>query len=360
MNWNKIRAEFPALRHVTYLNSATFGQLAMRTQAAVAQHFERRDAHACADFLTWFDDMDELRGLLGKLVNCAAADVAFVPNAATALSLFLGGIEWQPGDRIATLPNEFPNQFYYANWLAAKGVELVECPGLAVLPERTRAVVLSTVNYMDGYRPELLGVGARARAAGALLYIDGTQSQGALQFDVQAARPDMYAVDGYKWLLCPNGATFFYITPELRQRIPPPVIGWRSDRGWRQVDDLNHGVPEFPAAAERYEGGMLAFPSLYGMAASVRMLLELGPATVEARVLSLAGETAKILRDAGAEIRNTDTNIVAAYWADRDASQLARELRSKGIIVAARHGNLRVSPHFYNTEDDLDVLRRAL
>lgn len=360
MNWNAVRTQFPALQNCTYLNSATFGQLALRTQAAVARHFAHRDEHACADFLTWFDDMDELRGLIAQLIHCDASDIAFVSNAAAALSLFLGGIDWQPGDRVATLPDEFPNQYYYANWLQAKGVELVEVPGMTTLPERTRAIVLSTVNYTNGYRPELSRISALAHAAGALLYVDGTQSLGALQFDVRAVQPDMFAVDGYKWMLCPNGATFFYITPEVRRRIPPAVIGWRSDRGWRSVDELHHGVPDFPEAAERYEGGMLPFPSLYGMAESVRMLLELGPASAERRVLDLAVRTAEILRASGAEVRNTDTNIVAGHWPDRDASQLARELRAKGIILAARHGNLRVSPHFYNSEEDLEVLRRAL
>lgn len=360
MQWDEIRGEFPALENCTYLNSATFGQLARGTQAAVAAHFARRDRLACADFLAWFDDMDELRRLIAQLIHCDAADIGFVTNASAALSLFLGGLDWQPGDRIVTLPDEFPNQYYYANWLSQRGVELLECAGLETLPERTRAIVVSSVNYTSGYRPDLQRISKRAREAGALLYIDGTQSQGALEFDVRAVKPDMYAVDGYKWLLSPNGATFFYITPELRQRIPPAVIGWRSDRGWRSVDDLNHGVPEFPEGAERYEGGMLNFPSLYGMAEAVRMLLELGPANVERRVLDLAGRTAEILRAAGAEICNPGTNIVAAHWPDRDASQLARELKGKGIVVAARHGNLRVSPHFYNTEKDLDTLRRAL
>ena len=359
-NWAEVRAQFPSLQNRTWLNSATFGQLALRTQAAVAEHFARRDRLACADFLTWFDDMDELRALIARLIHCDAADIGFVTNASAALSLFLGGIDFHPGDRIATLPHEFPNQYYYAQWLSARGVELVESPGLETLPNRTRAIVLSTVNYTNGYRPDLARIAAQAHNAGALLYIDGTQSLGALQFDTKAIQPDMFAVDGYKWLLCPNGATFFYITPELRRRIPPAVIGWRSDRGWRSVDDLNHGIPQFPEAAERYEGGMLNFPSLYGMAEAIRMLLELGPATVEQRVLQLASQTADILRASGAEIRNVETNIVAAHWPHRDASQLARDLAAKGIVVAARHGNLRVSPHFYNTEEDLQKFMQAL
>ena len=140
----------------------------------------------------------------------------------------------------------------------------------------------------------------------------------------------------------------------------PSVIGWRSDQGWRSVDELHHGVPKFPEAAERYEGGMLNFPSLYGMRESIRMMLEIGPDRVEQRVLELAGLTADLLRRSGATIVNENTNIVAAHWPDRDASALARHLQAERILVAARHGNLRVSPHFYNTEEDLQRLKAQL
>lgn len=360
MNWAALRDGFPALKHWTYLNTATYGQVPVRTQAAVAAHFAGRDELACQDFLTWFDDMDELRGLLAQLIHCRPDDIAFTTNAASALSLFLGGIDWQAGDRIVTLADEFPNQFYYANWLRSRGVELVEMTDIAAVPERTRAIAISTVNYMTGARADLASICRLAHEAGALVYVDGTQSLGALQFDVQSAQPDVFAVDGYKWLLCPNGATFFYISPELRRRVPPAVIGWRSDRGWRCVDELNHGAPEFPEGAERYEGGMLNFPSLYGMAESVRMFLEIGPDRVEKRVLELAAQAADILRRSGAAIRCEGTNIVAAHWPERDASELARTMAERRIIVAARHGNLRVSPHFYNDESDLAALAESI
>lgn len=360
MNWTAIRDGYPSLKGRTYLNTATYGQLSLRTQAAVAGHFARRNDLACTDFLTWFHDMDELRALIAQLIHCQPDDVAFTMNAASALSLFLGGIDWQPGDRILTLTNEFPNQFYYANWLSSRGVELQELSEITAIPARTRAIAISSVSYMNGARPDLANICRLAREAGALTYIDGTQSLGALQFSIAGVRPDFYAVDGYKWLLCPNGATFFYISPALRGALAPNVIGWRSDKGWRSVTDLNHGIPCFPDAAERYEGGMLNFPSLYGMAESIRTFLELGPDRIEARVLDLAAQTADLLRKSGATIAHENTNIVAAHWADRDASELARHLGEQGIIVAARHGNLRVSPHFYNNEADLAILSEGL
>jgi len=360
MYWPAIRDEFPALKNWTYLNSATYGQVPLRSQAAVARHFARRNEFACKDFLSWFDDADRIRALIARFINCAPEDIAFMPTACSVLSLFLGGIEWQPGDRIVTLADEFPNQYYYANWLRPRGAELIEMTEIDHIPQGTRAIVLSSVNYTNGYRPDLANISRLAHQAGALLYVDGTQSLGALRFDVAVIRPDIFAVDGYKWLLCPNGATFFYISPELRRTLPPSVIGWRSDLGWRGVDDLHHGAPQLPDGAERYEGGMLNFPSLCGMEESVKMMLEIGPEVIEKRVLELAARAAELLRGTGARIIHENSNIVAAHWPDRDASALARELDRRRIVVAARHGNLRVSPHFYNNESDLEVLAEAL
>jgi selenocysteine lyase/cysteine desulfurase len=361
MNWAAIRNEFPALRDWTYLNSATFGQTPRRTSEAVARHFVRRDNLASTDFLSWFDDVDHVRALLGRLINCNAEDIGFTMNTAAAISLLLGGIEWRSGDRIVTLSNDFPNQHYYAATLSTQGVELVEMDEIASLPARTRAVVLSTVSYSNGYRPDLQNISELAHGAGALLYIDATQSLGALRLDVASLRPTILAVDPYKWMFSPNGATFFYVAPEARVWLKPNTIGWRSDKGWRSVDGLLlHGTPQFPEGAERYEGGMLNFPSLYGLQASVEMILEIGPEAIERRVLDLAGKTAEILRRRGATIAHENTNIVAARFPDRDAVNLARNLAEQKIIVSARYGNLRVSPHFYNDESDLGRLDQAL
>jgi cysteine desulfurase/selenocysteine lyase len=310
MKWDAIRAEFPALNQWTWLNSATYGQVPQRTRGAVDRHFARRDETACSDFMTWFDDVDGVRALIAQLINCRADDIAFAMNAASALSLFLGGIEWCAGDRIVTLRDEFPNQYYCAASLADRGVELIRMNEINALPERTRAVLVSTVNYSSGYRPDMEFISSLARRTGALLFVDGTQSVGAIRFDTAAVKPDMLAVDGYKWLLCPNGAAFFYISPELRRTLKPSVTGWRSDQGWRSVNELHHGAQRLQDAAEKYEGGMLNFPSIYGAGESVRMMLEIGPECVERRVLELAGMAADIVRQSGATVLYNNTNIV--------------------------------------------------
>jgi cysteine desulfurase/selenocysteine lyase len=275
MDWDAVRREFPALAHWTYLNTATFGQLPRRATEAVARHFAHRDELACADFLAWYDDADRIRAKIGRLINCAADDIAFVPNASTALGLLLAGLDWRPGDRVLTLEHEFPNNLYAPGLLQRFGVETTACPWdrfYDSVNARTRLVILSSVNYNTGFAPPLAELSEFLRARGVLLFIDGTQSVGALALRCRRIQPDMLAVHGYKWLLSPNGAGFFYIAPQLRERLQPNVVGWRSHRDWRNVDNLHHGVPELLPAPKNTRAGRSPSRLLYAMEASLDLI----------------------------------------------------------------------------------------
>lgn len=368
IDWAAIRREFPALENWTWLNTATFGQMPRCAAQAVERHFARRDEYACTDFARWFDDADGIRVRIASFIHCQPQDIAFIQNASAGISLLMGGLDWKTGDQIVTLENEFPNHYYYPLQLRGNGVELVETNWdgfFASLTPRTRVVALSTVNYATGFRPPLEAIAEELQRRGILLYLDGTQSLGALPFDVSRIRPDLFAVDAYKWLLSPNGAGFMYVGPELRARLAPAVIGWRSDRNWRNHENLNHGILNFADSAEKYEGGMLPFAMLYAMDAVVEMMQSIGPDHIEKRVMELAAATRDVLRAAGATLPadshpHFDSPIVTARFAGREAPGIARELQARKVLVAARHGNLRVSPHFYNDETDLERLKDAL
>jgi cysteine desulfurase/selenocysteine lyase len=362
-DWAAIRGEFPALAHWTYLNTATFGQLPRRATDAVARHFAHRDELACRDFLAWYDDADRIRAKIGRLINCQPDDIAFVPNASTPLGLLLAGLNWRSGDRVLTLEHEFPNNLYAPGLLERFGVETDACPWdrfYESVSAKTRLVIVSSVNYTTGFAPPLAEASDFLRSRGILLYVDGTQSVGALRFDAASIQPDMLAVHGYKWLLSPNGAGFFYIAPQLRERLQPNVVGWRSHRDWRNVDNLHHGVPELLASAEKYEGGSVSFALLYAMEASLDLILETGPDVIEQRVLDLAAKTRGMLAELGASIAHSGSPIVAARFDKCDVSALARKLAEQRILVSARRGHLRVSTHLYNNERDLEILERAL
>ncbi len=366
IDWRAVRGDFPALEGRTFLNTATYGQLPRCATAAALAHFQRRDERACADFLNWFDDAERLRGSLARLINASADDIAFFINACSALGLVLNGIDWQPGDEILTLEHEFPNQLYAAQSL--KGVRGIECQWNELdrnISPRSRLALLSTVDYVTGLRPNLGPTIARLRERGVLVFVDGTQSVGALRFDCQMIQPDFVAVDGYKWMMSPNGAGFLYVHPDARKWLRPNVTGWRSDCEWRNVDSLHHGAPRLSDRAERYEGGMLAFPSLYAMQASLELIERLGMAAIENRVLELAALAQQELHRLGAECDSPPgdylpSQIVAVRFPNTDAGALVKQLAERNILVAARRGYLRISPHFYNNEEDIVKLIAAL
>ncbi|HWF48439.1 MAG TPA: aminotransferase class V-fold PLP-dependent enzyme [Bryobacteraceae bacterium] len=365
-DWKAVRGEFAALAGRTYLNTATYGQLPRRAVEAVTRHLNHRDELACQDFLSWFDDMTQLRAGLARLLHVQMEDVAFTTTASQALALVMSAFDWQQGDEILTLEHEFPNQIYAAkSELGVRGVECAWEDLDSSVTNRTRLVLMSTANYVTGLRPNLAGVVAALRERGIFVYLDGTQSVGALDFDCGAIQPDVLGVDAYKWMISPNGAGFFYVHPDVRAWLRPNVIGWRSHWDWRNVDNLHHGAPKFSTSAEKYEGGMLAFPSLYGMRASLELLEELGAAAIESRVLYLISLLRRELEGLGAEMYPhrgdlLPSHIVLARLPGADASLLAKELAAQNIFISARKGYLRISAHFYNDERDIESLVEAL
>jgi selenocysteine lyase/cysteine desulfurase len=374
-DWNQVRRQFPVLEKWVYLNSATFGPIPLCAVEAANRHWRHRDEEACIDFLDWFTDADRVRAKAARLIGAQPADIAFVPSAGAALSWLMQGIDWKPGNQILALAHEFPNNLYYPLVWRERQVEFIEMPlpqgrfeldaFLSLLTNRTRLVLLSTVNYSTGLRPPLEQIGAALREREILFYVDATQSLGALRLDVASARISFLALHAYKWMLSPTGIGFACIPAEVRQWLAPAIYSWRSHQDWRNVDQLHHGAPQLPEAAMRYEGGVLNFSGIYAMEAVLDLIASLGAEAVEQRVLQLAARTREVLRAHGGilladQYPHYESPIVTAQFPGLDMSNLAAELKRKRIAVAVRKGNLRVSPHFFNNEQDLSQLDKAL
>jgi selenocysteine lyase/cysteine desulfurase len=224
---------------------------------------------------------------------------------------------------------------------------------------------MSTVNYSTGLRPPIDQIGRLLQERGVLFYLDATQSLGALRLDARVAGAAMVAAHGYKWLLCPAGIGLAYVGPDVREWLEPSTYSWRSHKDWRRVDALHHGPPELPSEAQKYEGGLQNFPGIYAMGAVLEMMLKIGLDAIEKRVEEMAARCRQALRRAGAVLLSDrlpyyDSPIVAAQFAGADVAQLAKRLRERRIAVSARHGHLRVSPHFFNNEEDVLRLEEAL
>ena len=373
--WQPLREQFPVLKDWVYLNTATFGPVPLCAAEAAAAHLRKRDETASLDFLDWYAQADVVRAAAAKLIGAGAEDIAFIPNAGAALGWLIGGIDWKSGDEIVTLTHEFPNNLYFPKVLGSSGVSLteLELPDgrfsldrfLEALTPRTRLVLMSTVNYSTGLRPPIEAIGLELRRRDILFYVDGTQSVGALQIDVQAAAIDFLVVHAYKWMLSPTGIGFACVAPGVREWLKPSLYSWRSHKNWRDVDRLHHGVPELPPGAIKYEGGIQNFSGIFAMGAVLDLIHSIGPAAIERRVQQLAEKTREVLRSRGGRLASDehpyyDSPIVTAQFPGVDVSELAVGLRDRHIAVAARKGNLRVSPHFFNNDEDLGRLGEGL
>ena len=372
---SRLREAFPVLEEWVYLNSAGFGPVPRFALEAADRFFARRNRGASLDFLDWYSEADQVRASAARLIGASGDDIAFVPNAGAGLGWLMGGIDWRAGDHIVGLAHEFPNNVYFPEVLAKKGVRFtrVEMPGgvfsldrfVDALSSQTRLVLLSWINYSTGLRVPFEALGTELRARGILFCVDGTQGVGALQMDVAAAQIDFLVVDAYKWMLSPPGIGFACVSPRVREWLPPAIYSWRSHRRWRDVDQLHDGVPELPDGAIRYEGGMQNFGGIFALGAVLDWMHELGPSRIEERVLELASKARAVLRDRGGRLAadqgpGYDSPIVTARFPEVDSSKLAVRLEKERIAVTARKGNLRVSPHVFNNEEDIEKLSAAL
>ena len=374
-DWAALRNLFPALNTWAHLNTAAFGPIPSTGVQAISEHFRAREESAALDFLTWFERLDRIRGKIARLIGAEADDIGFCPNAGAGLSWLLRGIDWRVGDEVIGFQHEFPNNQYAPMLLESQGVRFrsLATPAesftadqvLDAVGPHTRLVLISSVNYSNGLRAPLENLGSELRRKGVLLCVDATQTVGALSLDLRSTPVDFLVVHGYKWLMAPAGAGFVYVPVSTRAWLAPSIVSWRSHRNWRNFESLHHGRPELPDDASMYEGGVQSFAPLFALEASLDLILDCGQESIEHRVLDLARQCREILAAHGGILSSCadgggGSQIVTAAFPDRDSAALRQRLEADRIAVSVRQGNLRVSPHFFNNDEDLSRLAAAL
>jgi selenocysteine lyase/cysteine desulfurase len=364
-----VRDEFPVTGRYIYLNHAGIGPLPRRAVARIAALAQ--SVAETGDQL-WAErnvETEAVRRRAARLFGAREAhEVAFVENTSSGLSLVAEALDWRPGDNVLSAAGEFPSNAYPWMNLGARGVLYRTVPErdgrididelLAKINDRTRVVALSWVEYANGFRFDLARIGAACRARGALFVVDVIQGLGALGLDVAAAGVDVACASAHKWLLGPEGIGLLYVADRVVERLPPLRAGWRSMRDLGSWTELEI---DWGPGAKRYESGTLNALGIQALGLSLEMLLDLGPAAIEARVLSLADLAARGLAERGLAVVSSrrpgeTSGIVAAVHPRLSADDLVARLLARGIVVAARAGRLRVSPHFYNTAEEIERL----
>ena len=388
-----LRRRMPVTHDLAYLNHAAIGP--MPAAAAERMATLARTVAVTGD-RRWPERNDGVEAVREQAAWLLGArhphEVAFTGNTSEALSALAWGLDWRPGDSIVGAAPEFPSNVYPWLSLAPLGVEyrpVAERAGrvpaedlLAAADERTRMVAISWVQYASGYRVDLARLAAGCRERDILLVVDAIQGVGALALD--AARLggpgdlglDAVALASHKWLLGPEGVGLLYVSDRVVERFRSPRQGWRSVAGkfeWGEID------PTPAEGALRFEAGTLNVYGIHALGASLELLRSAGQSAgeegtkeaVEARVLALADRAAAGLERLGFELAvgrspagegapDETSGIVAGAHPERTAEELSDALAEQGIITSFRAGRLRISPHVYNTEDEIDRMLEAL
>ncbi|HET9493522.1 MAG TPA: aminotransferase class V-fold PLP-dependent enzyme [Chloroflexia bacterium] len=365
------RALFPVTEHYAYLNHAACTPLPRPGLDELARHWAAQSTMGTLSEPPDWERIEEVRASMARLIGAKPTEIGWVQNTAMAIATVAHGLDWSEGDNIVTVQGEFPANVYPWLDLQHHGVETRFVPQrdnrvlvediAAAIDERTRLVSVSVVEFATGFRNDLAAIGRLCRERGVLFNVDGIQGLGALQVDVREANIDFMGAGTHKWLMGPHGVGVFYAREELIEGLSPITANWASvvDRD----DHLNYGQPWVGTAA-RVEGSTRNVSGILAFGAVLDMIHEVGPARIEARIMELTGRLIDGLQERGCDLisstRPGERSGVVCFRTKGDPKELFARAQAERIVIAVRVGAVRVAPHFYNNEEEIDRLLRLL
>jgi selenocysteine lyase/cysteine desulfurase len=367
------RAEFPILKTHTYLNSCSLGALSHRAEAYLDDYQERwHSMGASAWYEHWMGRLALLRSMVEVFLGGETGSVALVPSTSAALSTVaesVQGVVAEGRNRVVCSELDFPTLGY--QWAVKPEIELEILPspdgvGMDVeqfaeaVDERTLFLATSHAFFTTGFVQDIQELAKVAHAAGAFCFIDGYQGAGQLLFSVAESGVDFYTTGPLKWLCGGPGLAYLYVRPEVIQRLAPRTVGWFGARNAFDFD-----IREFEAHddAKRFEMGTPALPTVHTAIGGQEIIDEVGIEAIASRNRHLTDLLVVGCTDAGFTLTTSaDPLRRSAIVMVRHAnpSGAVAHLARSGIIVDHRPGHVRVSPHFYNTEEEIAFLLESL
>lgn len=370
--FSRVRRHFEVRRKYVYLNHAAVSPFSAPVAGAIKKQADEQAAHGvCAEDL-WDERAAKARPEAARLLNARPSEIAFVDNTTHGLNLFARGIKWKKGDNVVLPRVEFPANVYPWLSLEEQGVRLKFVPERdarihvedieRTMDRRTRVVAISFVEFSSGYRNDLRAIGKLCRAHGCYLVVDGIQGVGALGLDVKRCLIDGLSCGGHKWLLAPQGTGIFYCSSRVLGELSHPMPGWLSVTGWDDYYQFEYKL--FPDS-RRYEPAQKNYLGITGLFESLKIINRLGISDIEKRIIALTDHLCNLLEDRGFRVfsprrRGEKSGIVSFHTGKHGADAVAERMWRKGFITAARQGRIRVSPHFYNTFDEIERFVKAL
>ena len=359
-----------------FLNHASTGPLPQRAVDALNAVTALRAEPWKFTVELQFGTLAKARAACAKLINADAREIALMVNTSYGLNLAARALPFEAGDVVITSDREYPSNIY--PWMeleVARGVKLVRIPCDGVLPDeeaiiaaldqpRVRAVVLSWVSFATGYRIDVARIGRACRERGIWFVLDAIQGVGAAPLDVRAVDVDVVACGGQKWLLSPWGTGFVWLRPDLVETLRPVDVSWMATRNSDDFSRLIDYDFTYRKDARKFEMITLPYQDFVGFNSSLDLFFEVGLDDVHAHIRRLTTRIVEWAFTASGVTLVTppDTGrragIVAV--APRDPVAASERLAAAGVTHSLREGAIRLSPHFYNTDDEIDRALRVL
>ncbi|HEV2217658.1 MAG TPA: aminotransferase class V-fold PLP-dependent enzyme [Candidatus Dormibacteraeota bacterium] len=372
------RDEFPITRRGAYFDNATLGPPPVRHVRAVTEFLERMSSQGLEDLFEVSEaGVDAVRARAAALLNADASRVFFVRSTSHGVGVVAEGLQWRDGDEVVLYELDHPAGVFPWLNLADRGVKVrfikdrgrfgfdAEDVRELVTP-RTRAVCVSLVNFAHGTRADVEGIAAICRERGIWFVVDAVQALGALRVDAAGLGADLVVAHGYKFLLSGFGLGIACCSDRALAELKVRQVGWNSVENPFDVDRILAFDMTFPPSARRFEPSFQPLPQVFGLGATLELFHEVGVDVIEKRVLALAGRLAAGLQTKGYEVVGPQATearspiVSVAMRSDHERARVQRGLLASTTTCAVRESRVRLSPHFYNTEAEIDRLLSCL
>jgi len=366
-----IRDRFPILERAVYTNSCSQGALSNDVRAAYQQYLTDWDDKG-APWELWVEQAEGARARFARLLNASPDEVAVTTSVSAGVSSLLSGLRHAEGrNKIVISDFEFPTigQITHAQELRGSKVDHVAAASDTTIPlerlaeaidDETGLVAITLVSFRHGSKTDVKEVIRLAHEVGALVLVDSFQGVGAIPIDVRDLNADFVTGGVLKYLLGSSGLAFLYCRADLLPQITPTVTGWFADEDIFKMDIYDYSPS---ATARKFESGTPPIPNIYAGNAGMDLMHEIGIAATEQHVGRLTLQLVEGLDRIGAKMvtpRDPTKRGPMVAVATTDAQAMVAALKEDGILTSARDGNIRLSFHCYNSEEDIESVVAGL
>jgi len=368
------RKEFPILDRTVYLVSHSLGAMPARARDYVAEYADTWAARGIRAWEEgWWEMPVRVGDLIGRIIGAGAGEVVMLPNVSIAQSVVVSCFDWNGRrNKIVTDDLNFPSNLYVYQELGRTGARVVTAPSedgitspaerlLSAIDDETQLVSVSHVIFRSSYLQDLAAITRRAHEVGAKVIADVYHSAGTVPLNVRDLGLDFATGGSVKWLCGGPGAGYLYVRRELWPELKPRVTGWVAHKAPFAFDP---SCMEYADDSFRFLNGTPAIPALYAAKAGYEIIAEVGVERIRAKSMRQTSRLVELAQEAGYPVRSPlnpcergGTVVIDVPRGD----EVVRELARRDVLVDYRPGaGIRVAPHFYTKDEELDLVIREI